>query len=183
MIKELEVKVLNIDKREIEDKLRAVGAELFSKEYQINTIYDDDTRFIKNKLNGYLRIRETKNLITNESKSIFTLKRNTANEKLRENIETETIIKDDKALALILQHINLKPKHRGTKERISYKYENIRFDIDTWDKDTYPYPYLEIEVNCESDLEKALNLLKLNRDDVTTKSLGQLRMEEGLQDL
>lgn len=183
MATELEVKVLNIDKDEIENKLRTIGAKLIKKEYQVNTIYDDNDRSIKEELNGYLRIRESKDLITNETKFIFTLKRNVPNGKLRENIETETIVEDGGSLGEILRLMNLKIKHRGTKERISYSYKSIRFDIDTWDKETYPYPYLEIEVNCEGDLDIAIDLLGLNRENVTLKSLGQLRMEEGLGDL
>lgn len=183
MAKELEVKVLNIDKGEVERKLKQIGANLVKKEYQTNTIYDDDNRFILKELNGYLRIRESKNLINNETKFIITLKRNIPNEKLRENIETETIVEDGKALEEILRYMNFTEKHKGTKERISYMYENMRFDIDTWDKDTYPYPYLEIEVECEEDLDRAIVLLNLNRENVTLKSLGQLRMEEGLTDL
>ncbi len=183
MIKELEVKVLNINKEEIENKLINLGAKLIKKEYQINTIFDSSDRMIKNAINGYLRIRESRDLLKNESKYIFTLKKNISKEGLRENIEIETEIENEIALTEILQYLNFDIKHKGTKDRISYIYENIRFDIDTWDNDTYPYPYLEIEVTDKKDLDKAIRLLDLNKNDVTSKSLGQLRMEIGFTDL
>lgn len=183
MAKELEVKVLNIDKNNIEKKLKEIGAKLIKKEHQVNTIFDTEDRIIKNRDKGYLRIRESKDIINNDTQYIFTLKKNIAKNALRENIEIETKIDNEEALTEILRHLDLDIRHRGTKERISYKYDNIRFDIDTWNKETYPEPYLEIEVDNEEDLNKAIELLELARDNVTSKSLAQLRMEIGLTDL
>lgn len=183
MGKELEVKVLNIDKEEIEDKLKKLGAELIKREYQVNTIFDTDERKIKQQQNGYLRIRESRDLINEEKRYIFTLKKNISKNSLRENIEIETEVQDNKALESILSHLDVKVIHRGTKERTSYKYENIIFEIDTWDKDTYPNPYLEIEVEKEEELNKAIDLLDLNREDVTSKSIDDLRKEVNLKEL
>lgn len=183
MARELEVKVLNINKDEIISKLEKIGAIRIKNEYQVNIIFDNDKRDIFNKHNGYLRLRETKNLDTGEKKFIFTLKKTISKDNVRENIEYDTIIENDDALIKILSHLNLKIKHKGTKERISYKYDDILFEIDTWNKDTYPKPYLEIEVKDKKDLEKAIDLLDLDKDNVTTKSLKQLRLEIGLGDL
>lgn len=183
MSKEMEVKVLNIDKNEIENKLRQIGADLIKKEYQINTIFDSNDRKIKKNKEGYLRIRESRNLLTDDIVYIFTLKKNMSKECVRENVEIETEIQDKEALKSILEHLDLYVVHQGEKERTTYMYDNIRFDIDTWDKDTYPYPYLEIEVERKEDIERAIDLLNLNKSDVTTKSLGQIRMELNLGDL
>lgn len=183
MGKELEVKVLNIDKDSIIKKLEEVGCSFVKREYQVNTIFDNDDRRIFNDFNGYLRLREETNLDTNIKKFMFTLKKTVSNEDVRENIEIETEIQDDEALINILSHLNLSIKHKGTKERISYQYDDILFEIDTWDKETYPNPYLEIEVKDKSDLEKAIKLLELDVNNVTTKSLKTLRLEVGLGDL
>lgn len=40
MAKELEVKVLNIDKKEMEERLVSIGAKYLVKEEQINTLID-----------------------------------------------------------------------------------------------------------------------------------------------
>lgn len=183
MGKELEVKVLGVNKDSIIKKLEALGARLISKEYQINTLYDSEDKIVKKLGDGYLRIRETRNLITNFTEVFFTLKKNMSSEGARENLEIETIVSDKSALDKILQHLNLKVVHEGTKERISYMYEDIRFDIDTWDKSTYPYPYLEIEVLRKEDIKKAAELLKLDYNNITTKSLRELREELGLKDI
>ncbi|SDY96793.1 adenylate cyclase, class 2 [Proteiniborus ethanoligenes] len=180
MAKELEVKVLNIDKGAIEEKLQNIGARLISKEYQINTLYDSENKTIENLGDGYLRIRETRNLLTDEVEILFTLKKNISSEIARENMEIETRVWDKAALNTILKHLNLNVIHEGTKERISYVFEDIRFDIDTWDVNTYPYPYLEIEVLKKEDIQKAVELLKIEARNVTTKSLRELRAELNL---
>src|SRR5690606_23027424 len=116
MGKELEVKVLGIDKEKIEQKLKNIGAKLLSKEYQVNTLYDSEDKLIEKLGDGYLRIRETKDLITGEVEIYFTLKKNLSSKGVRENTEIETMITDKNALNSILEHLNLKVIHEGTKE-------------------------------------------------------------------
>lgn len=183
MAKELEVKVLGIDKKDIEERLEKLGAKLISKEYQINTLYDSEERIIEKLGDGYLRIRETKDLITDEVEIFFTLKKNVSSDVARENLEIETVVTDKAALNSILEHLNLKVVHEGTKERISYMYEDMRFDIDTWDKSTYPFPYMEIEVTKKEDIKRAAELLGLDDESITTKSLRELRAELNLDQI
>ena len=44
-MKELEVKVLNIDLKEMESKLMSLGATLIDKELQVNTLIDSKENF------------------------------------------------------------------------------------------------------------------------------------------
>lgn len=67
MDRELEVKVLNIVKDEIEKKLSNVGASLIKREKQINYLLDSKDNSIQHKNNSYLRLRETKDLDTNQT--------------------------------------------------------------------------------------------------------------------
>ena len=69
---------------------------------------------------------------------------------------------------------------KGFKERISYIYDEIRFDIDTWDESTYPYTYMEIEVKSQDDLIKAIKLLNIDEKNISTKSIVDLRKDLGL---
>jgi adenylate cyclase class 2 len=174
---EKEVKVLNIDKEEIERKLIAIGAVLLKDEEQTNLRFDTDDNFLKNKYNGYLRIRITKNLINGEVKNTMTFKRSLSRDKFRENEEIETEISDFSETVKILELLGYKKKNPGFKHRKSYGYEDIIFEIDTWDKETYAKPYLEIELHSGDDLEKAIKLLDLDRSQVTTKSISELRKE------
>ena len=75
MAKEIEVKVLNVNLDEMEKRLIKIGAKLLSKEYQVNTIFDSEDNYIEDRLNSYLRIRETQNLLTQEKNINLTLKK------------------------------------------------------------------------------------------------------------
>src|SRR5699024_2310346 len=177
MAKELEVKVLNIDKKEMEERLVSIGAKYLVKEEQINTLIDTKTKNIENELDSYLRIRETKNLDNGEEQIIFTLKENISREGIRENIEANTFISNKKTLIYILNRLGYEVVEEGYKERISYVYNDIRFDIDSWDEKIYPYTYMEIEVKKIEDLDKAIRLLNIDKEQITTKSIVDLRKE------
>ena len=176
-MREKEVKVLNIDKYEIEKKLIEVGAVLIKDEDQINYRFDTEDSFLKKKHNGYLRIRITKNNLNGKTKSVMTFKRSINRDTLRVNEETETEVSDWESTAKILETLGFKRKRPGYKHRRSYSYENMYFEIDTWDEITYSKPYLEIEMSSEEDLEKAIVLLGLERSQITTKSIDELRKD------
>lgn len=176
-MKEREIKVLNIDKEEIEKKLINIGAKLIKDENQINYRFDTEDGFLKKTYNGYLRIRLTKNLLNGETKNTLTFKRSLKRNTLRVNEETETEISDWENTAKILELLGYKQKRPGYKHRRSYTYENIIFEIDTWDENTYSKPYLEIEMSSEEDLERAIKLLDLDRSQVTTKPIDELSKE------
>lgn len=175
MSSELEVKVLNIDKEILKERLVKLGARLIKVELQVNTIFMDVDSDIEGIGNGYLRIRESRNLLNDETTNTFTFKRNISQEGFRKNEEIETKIEDRDSLVKILSCLNIDIKHIGKKERIRYELEGIKFDIDTWDSETYPKPYLEIEVNNPKDIKKAIELLGIEESDVTVESLKELR--------
>lgn len=175
MAKEIEVKVLNVDLDEMEKRLVDIGAKLISKEYQTNTIFDSKDKYIENKLNSYLRVRETRDLLTQEVRVSLTLKKNISKDGARENLEVTTEISNKESMIYILKNLKYEVIEEGYKDRTSYIYQNIRFDLDKWDKNTYPYPYMEIEVQKKEDLEKAINLLKIDRNNISTKSIMELK--------
>jgi len=176
-MKEREVKVLNIDKDEIEKKLKDMGAALLKDEEQTNIRFDTSDNFLKETHNGYLRIRTTKNLLDGKIKNTLTFKKSISRDKIRVNEETETEISNCEETMKILEILGYNKKRPGYKHRRSYSYDNIVFEIDTWDKDTYPKPYLEIEVSSEGDIEKAVKLLDLDIKQITTKSIDELRKD------
>ncbi|HSH34890.1 class IV adenylate cyclase [Schnuerera sp.] len=175
--KEIEIKVLNIDLNHMEKQLIDLGAKLVAKEYQKNIILDSKDNYIEKVLNSYLRIRETKNLLTKKVETKLTLKKNVSNEGVRENIEITTQIEDKDSLIAILKDLGYEIIEKGYKERKSYLYDKIRFDLDIWDEDTYPNPYMEIEVENEEDLEKAIELLNIDKTNISTKSIVELKEE------
>lgn len=175
MVKELEVKVLDIDIDEIEDKLKKLGAKLISKELQINTLIDSSERPIKSYLDAYLRIRESKDLLKDVETTTLTMKKNIQNKVLRENIEYNTNIENKEKMIQILKELGFDKISVGHKERTSYELKGARIDLDIWDKETYPHPYLEIEVEDEFELKEIIDLLEIPREKVSTKSIVELR--------
>lgn len=171
---EIEVKVLKIDKDEIEQKLKNIGAKIVKDENQTNIRFDTKDYYLRNNLRGYLRIRVAENNLTGETVNTLTLKKNISRKGFRVNEETETLISDVEQTAKILESLGYLRKRPGKKHRVSYKYDDILFEIDTWDKSIYPYSYLEIEVQDESRLDFAINLLGIERSNVTSKSIDEL---------
>lgn len=179
-MKELEVKILNININEMEEKLKKLGAKLIGKELQVNTLIDTEDNFIENNLNSYMRIRETKSLFTGETKLTLTMKKNINRDGIRENIEISTGISNKETMLDILKSLGYIIKEEGTKERISYEFNGIRFDIDKWDERTYPYPYMEIEVKDVSELQDIIDKLDIPKENISTKSIVELRRELNL---
>lgn len=176
-MRELEVKILNMDLNELESRIQALGATLTSKEVQVNTLIDSKDNFIQNQLDSYMRIRETKSLLTDKVNFTLTMKRNIERDGIRENIEINTDIDDKASMLEILKALGYEVFKEGYKERTSYALGNVRFDLDKWDKLTYPYPYMEIEVNVEDELEDMIKLLDIPRENISTKSIVELADE------
>ncbi len=179
-LKELEVKVLNVNLDEMESKLRFLGATLIEKELQVNTLIDSKENFIQNGLDSYLRIREARSILNNNIKFTLTMKKNINREGIRENIEINTDISDKNAMLEVLKSLGYYIIQEGFKERTSYVLNNIRFDLDKWDDSTYPEPYMEIEVNDEDELEGIIELLDIPKENISTKSIVELRKEKNL---
>ncbi|MCI5840071.1 MAG: class IV adenylate cyclase [Peptoniphilaceae bacterium] len=172
MEKELEIKVLNIDVEEIEKKLIHLNALKIGEEFQTNYTFESEN------INegSYLRIRKTK-IGINEKPIELTFKERVKNLKIRQYNEYTVHIDNVDNMISILKFLNVDLKYIGKKKRISYKLKNARIDIDIWDKETYPLPYLEIEVSNEDDINEIINILNINRDNITKKSISELRDE------
>lgn len=177
MEKELEVKVLGLDLIDIEKRVVKLGGKLIAKEEQTNTLIDSRARPIKSYLDAYLRIRESRDLLNNEFKTTFTLKKKIRTDGLRENQELNVEIQDKEIMLRILKDLGFNDIELGHKERKSYEFMGARLDFDQWDEKTYPYPYLEIEVKGAKHLNEVLSLLQIPRENVSTKSIVELRKE------
>lgn len=176
-MRELEVKILNIDLNQMEEKIKKLGGKLIAKEVQVNTLIDSKDKYIEKNLDSYLRIRETRSILEDSIKYTLTMKKNVEREAIRENIETNIDISDREAMIKLLENLGYFVYQEGYKERTSYMLEGARLDLDTWDKDTYPYPYMEIEVKNEEDLEHMINKLSISKENISTKSILELRNE------
>lgn len=173
MQREIEVKVLGIVPKEIEEKLISLGAEKINREMQKNYTFVPQTGDFEK---GYLRIRES---IVDDKKAPIelTFKEVKNDEEVRINNEFTVHIDSVSMMTSILEKMGVKLKYKGEKERISYRYKGQRFDIDIWDKYTYPYPYMEIEFTNQSKIDEILDDLDIDKSRVTTKSISDLISE------
>ncbi|XTI73989.1 class IV adenylate cyclase [Parvimonas sp. G1425] len=155
MKKELEVKILNIDVEEIKTKLKNLGAKFLKSENQENI------RLTSSKLdcipNGsFLRIRKLLDRDGKEINSELTYKEHKENEILKEFNEYNVSLENSEEMLKILNFLGYDKLDIERKFRTSYKLRNAHIDIDIWDKEVYPYPYMEIEVSNYDDLCEVL---------------------------
>src|SRR5699024_3214828 len=114
------------------------------KELQVNTLIDSYENPIKKITDGYLRVRESKDLVHNTNTTTMTFKKNVKNKNIRENIEYNVNIDDRDTMVEILKFLGYDNVKIGYKERTSYCLNDANIEIDIWDKETYPNPYIEI---------------------------------------
>lgn len=172
MDRELEIKVLNIDIKEMQEKLKQKGAEFIGVEIQTNHTFSPEN---SNEFsNGYLRIRE-KTLNDKKEATELTFKESVDNkDNIRVNNEYTTTIDSISNMIKILEEIGLVERYVGDKKRISYIYKGQRFDIDIWSKDVYPDPYMEIEFTNVNLIEEILDEFEIDRKNVTSESINEL---------
>lgn len=173
-MREVEVKVLHIDKIDIEKKLVKIGAKLVKKEKQINIRFDNANHDIKKNYGGYMRVRETEDLITGKIVNTMTLKKNISKDNVRINEEKEVIISNLEETIDIFEALGYKRKKPGKKNRTSYIFEDLLFEIDEWEKRIYPHPYMEIEGPSKERIFYAIELLGIDKNNVTSQSLDDL---------
>jgi len=176
MEKELEVKILNIDVELVTSKLESLGAKFLHCENQKNY------HVLSSKIDiipkgSYLRIREILDDNKNVLHSEITYKENIKNDNIRENNEFNVDISDTEMMLKILKFLGYDKFEIGEKFRTSFEFMNSRIDIDIWDKKTYPYPYMEIETKNFENIYKILDLLDINRENISLKSIEELQNE------
>lgn len=177
MERELEVKILNIDLEKMEKEIINLGAKLIADELQINTLIDSKEKPIKSYVNGYLRIRETKDLLKDKVNLNLTLKKNINLEGIRDNEELTVEISNRNTMLKIFKDLGFDQVEVGHKKRRSYQLNGVRFDFDQWDPKTYPFPYMEIEVKDKEDLDYMVKLLGIPEENISTKSIMELKKE------
>lgn len=177
MEKELEVKVLGIDIDVLEEKIIKLKGQLIADEVQVNTLIDSKNKPIKESVDAYLRIRETEDLLSGKSNVVLTLKKNIENENLRENIELNSEIEDKETVLEIFKNLGFDNIKVGHKKRKSYMLNDARIDLDRWDKETYPFPYMEIEVESPRHLSEIVDLLEIPQENISNKSIVELQRD------
>lgn len=178
-MKEIEVRIIDINIEDIRKTLLSFNATLVKKENQINNIYDfADRRLLNNK--GYARIREVEDLLNNKNQFYMTVKKILSQEKYKVMDECETEIKDSEEGKKIFGALGLTLIESIKKYRESYKYKDCLIEIDINDKNFCPFPYIEIESSDETLLEEVVSLLGYTMEDTTSKTIYELLKNKGV---
>jgi adenylate cyclase class 2 len=139
---EKEIKILNIDTDNIEKLLLSKGCILCKDEVQENIIYKKDnisiklrytlSMFLENKIYELIRKEDV---------------RGKENNKYKIKNELSKIInkKEYEYLQKIFEFMDFNKVLSGVKMRKSYELNGYLYEIDSWNSEVFPIPYLEIE--------------------------------------
>lgn len=167
-MKEIEVKILKINKEKVEAKLKSLGAKKIF-DGQIQTIFFDfeDRRIIKAK--DVLRLR------TAQEKVELTYKKVYQTQTAKKAEEYTVDVSDLESMEEILKNLGLRVTETMQKHRLSYKLNSARFDIDRYlgGYDFIP-EFLEIEAENIETIHKCAELLGFKPEDCLPWSTDEL---------
>lgn len=164
---EYEVRVLEINQKELEKKLKKLNAkfewDLFQKRY----VYD----FIPKEDGKWIRLR------TNGKKTTLTIK-NITSSKIDGTQELEIEVDSFEKTNLMLKELGYIPKGYQENRRIKYQLNGVEIDIDMWPN--IP-TYLEIEGTSEEVVYHTLEILGYKKEEATAKDVEKIYQEYGYQ--
>jgi len=160
---EVELKILEINRPEIEKKLIELGAKKVFDDIIDALIIDfEDNKISNNK--SLLRLRKEGNL------NVLTFKSDCKDyETIRSSNELEVTFSEFETMKLIFEKLGFKISDKLKKHRISYKLGNVKFEFDNYlDEYDYVPEFLEIESNNEKDVYKHVELLGFSKEDCSS---------------
>jgi len=167
-MRELEAKILEIDRRIVEDTLARMGATK-AFEGEVETIFYDfmDGSIVKAK--NVMRLR------SEDKKFVLTYKNVFANQHAKKAEEYSVIVSDLVTMKKILESLGLVVIDSTRKYRISYELEAVRFDIDHYlGKYRHIPDFLEIEASSVKTIHKYAKALGFKPKDCLNWPTAQL---------
>lgn len=174
---EIEVKIIDIDCLEIEERIHTLNGKLIKDEFQENYIFSLPKGLNEN---GYIRIRKTEDFLDSSTKVLLCIKKVIFQGEFREMEEKEFEVSDFEEAFGFLDMLHFEFLRQENKKRKSYLLNNSLIEFDTWDDSVFPKPYIEIEAKNEKDLFDTLSLLNIDKDKITSKGLLEIKKEMGL---
>lgn len=154
---ECEIRVLEINIKEIASKLKALGAEkLWARTFNRIVLDFPDKQLEKEQ--SWIRLR------TDGKEHSITLKQ-ILNKEIDGTKEIEIKVSDFEETRALLKHLGLQELYLQENKRTHFKYKDIEFDIDEWP--LIP-PYLEIEAGSKERVLEGLKMLGFSEEQATT---------------
>lgn len=151
---EYEVRILEINKEEMIKKLEQLGAEKEGEFFQKRYVYDT----MPKRPNEWYRLR------TNGNETTLTYKKITS-DKIDGTKELEIIVSDFEKTKEMLEVMGYKHKGYQENKRLRYILDGVEIDIDSWP--LIP-TYMEIEGKSVEDVNKIIEKLTINKNQVTS---------------
>lgn len=163
-MKEIEVKILNINPEEIRKKLLDLGAKK-TFEGDVDIITFEHPNININPKDELLRLRKLGNKIE------LCYKKKDQNSVVRSSEEIEVNVSNYENTLIILKKLGFTERFNGGKIRESYKKGDLKFEVDT-----YPWlpPFLEIEAPSEEQLITTVKELGYIMEQTTLLHSGEL---------
>jgi adenylate cyclase class 2 len=167
-MKEIEVKILDIDRQVVESRLKELGARL-TFEDEISALFFDSPGGLIAGARNLLRLRRE------GSRVKLTFKEYVPSDTVKVRQEYETEVADFKAMQAILQHLGLHPVLSVRKHRTTYDLPGARFSFDRHvGKLDYIPEFLEIEADSAEALARSVALLGFATRDCRAWGLPEL---------
>ena len=160
---EYEVRVLEINVKEIQKKLKELNAILVEDVFQKRYVYDFKPALPEK----WIRLR------TNGKKSTLTIK-NIEKSTIDGTKEVEIEVSDFELTNEILNELGYNARGIQENKRIKYDLNGVEVDIDTWPM--IP-TYLEIQGSSEEEVFNTLNLLGIDKKDSTSLDVQSIYKE------
>ena len=159
-MKEIEVKILDIDRKKVEETLISLGAEKILDSDIQTTFFDfKDGKIVKAK--DVLRLRKEDGKVELTYKKVHTTK--TAKEAEEISVDVSSL----EEMQNILENLGLRKTENMLKHRVSYKLGNARFDIDRYlEKYSFIPEFMEIEAEITEPIDHYAELLGFKPKDV-----------------
>ncbi len=158
-MREIEVKVLEVDRKSVEAKLRKLGAK---------KVFDDDIEaiFFDFKDGSIRNAKNTLRLRREGKKVKIAFKKFLPHEKVKVREEVEVEVSDFDEMKRILGFLGLMPKLSMKKHRISYKVDGVLFEFDKYfRKYDYVPEFMEIEAKDAKTIYKYAEKIGFRRED------------------
>ena len=151
---EVEVKIIDIDRGRVEERLRSLGA---SKTFE----GEEDTRFFDFPTNQISQAKNLLRLRKKADKTQLTFKKFVASESVKVRDEYEVMISEFEPMRLILEGIGLVQTSRMVKHRVTYSLGGgVRVDLDKYSGDfSYIPDFMEIEAKDVTTVQSNIKLL------------------------
>ncbi len=158
-MKEIEVKILDTDRKEVEKKLASLGARKIF-EGVLEARYYDFKSFPLKKKHLTLRLRKE------GARTILTFKKKVPNAKLKIREEHEVELSDFKTAKTILESLGLQDFSGIKKKRTSYALKDVKFEIDKYlGRYSFVPVFMEIEAEDERLIYKYAKMLGFRPED------------------